>query len=441
VNCEILSTLYIRSNGDIPCNDDAGEKIILGQVGAAGSTADIASILHNNHYTGIREAFRQGRVPWPNVCPSCAFFRADQEYIDLLSEKRIRKLQIEPSLACNLRCPGCSNLTQIKIRPKPFRMELAVFEETLRSLRAHGFAVDEIEYCGQGEPLLHPGFPQFVRLARDYFPRTTQRLITSGNFDYWKATAGQRLDEIFVSCDGLFQRSYEQYRVGGKVERAIQFMRDAPREIGGKRQALIWKYILFEFNDSDAEICQAQQLANEIGVDTLLFVFTHSAYKSLRYTAANVETFPVLFPNVTTNATPIHYNRFKKAAPIRQWRPPHPLQSRRWLCVLDTVAVFGSRWLDLQGWALARYGIGRIEISVDGRMVGLARLGISRPDVFAAHPEFDHRDSGFTFTEMVAQPLIGKHEISVRLFREDALVGSVHQVYDFRDLLALSGSG
>src|SRR4051812_43581779 len=180
MNCEILNTLYIRSNGDIPCDDDAGEKIRLGCIepGAAGWDAEQA--LTGETYAHIREAFRDGKVPWLDTCPGCAFFRPNEPFADPLSEKRIRKMQIEPSLACNLRCPCCSNHVQIKTRPRPFQMPLELFETALAGLSRASFAIGEIEYAGQGEPLLHRGFPQFVDLARHYFPTTTQRVITNG---------------------------------------------------------------------------------------------------------------------------------------------------------------------------------------------------------------------------------------------------------------------
>lgn len=150
-------------------------------------------------------------------------------------------------------------------------------------------------------------FRKFISLARKYFRETCQRLITNGNFDYFEATGREPLDEIFVSCDGVRQSSYEQYRVRGQVDLALDFMRAIPKNIGDRRQHVVWKYILFEFNDSDEEIKEAQSKAQELKVDTLLFVYTHSRFKSNRHTVKNAGEFPIYYPNVTTNATPIHY--------------------------------------------------------------------------------------------------------------------------------------
>ena len=71
----------------------------------------------------------------------------------------------------------------------------------------------------------------------------------------------------------------------------------------GKVRRLLWKYILFEFNDSDEELIAAQRLGNSIGVDTLMFVFTHSKFKSVKYRPETVADLPIIYSNVTTNHT------------------------------------------------------------------------------------------------------------------------------------------
>ena len=413
MNCEILRTLYIRSNGEIPCNDDLGEKIILGRVNADDPDWDINSVLSNASYSKIRDSFGSGIFPWLDTCQGCAFYRPHEPLSDMLAQRRIVKLQIEPSLACNLRCPCCSNQIQVKTRRNPLLMGLDLFETILKSLKRSSYSIDQIEYCGQGEPLLHPNFPQFARLARDYYPDTRQRLITSGNFDYSRATGGEQIDEIFVSCDGVFQQSYEQYRRRGRVDLAIQFMKDAPKEIGGRRQILVWKYILFEFNDSEEEIYVAQKLAQEIGVDTMLFVFTHSDFRSQRYRAKNAASFPLYFPNVTTNATPVHYQDSDT-----------PDLS---LCALDEVRNAG-RWLRVRGWALSHQRVSGIRISLDGSLVGYARIGLPRPGIRKLYAGFHEPNGGFDFLGRVSTKLVGRHEIEVELLSERGVIRTVRQI-------------
>ena len=148
---------------------------------------------------------------------------------------------------------------------------------------------------------------------------------TSGNVKFNPGML--ELDYIIVSVDGARQESYEQYRVGGKFEMSIDFMREllaARRAFSNRfskrrfRELLAlpderirhyfklprrllryairkrphapllpvvqWKYILFEHNDSDEEITLAQRMAGELGVDEMQFVLSHTSNRSRRFT-------------------------------------------------------------------------------------------------------------------------------------------------------------
>ncbi len=427
MHCQVMDTLYIRSNGDVPCAHDAGEPIILGRVDASFSAT---AMLDGPGYRHVRTALAAGRLPWPDVCGSCACFRPEEPFRDALSTRHVHKLQFEASLACNLACPACTNGAQVKVRPQPFILPLDLAGRALRTLRDEGFRIDEIEYAGQGEPLANPRFPELVDLARDLFPDTRQRLITNGNYDYWKRTGGRALDEIFVSCDGLFQASYEKYRIGGKVETALAFMRDAPRTRDGRRQLMIWKYILFEFNDSDEELAAAQEMALRLGVDTMLFIFTDSAFRSLRWTPRNAALFPRLFPNVVAHGTPTVDRRSGAAG----CRVRAPLPSRRlrlagatW-CV-DDVRVVDHR-LNMRGWAFARMPITRMAVSIDAASLGEATIGLPRTDVLARVDRCRRPDAGFAFSQQ-APPLEGEHEIGLTLFSRGWCLGTAHERYHF----------
>jgi hypothetical protein len=433
MNCEILEKLYIRSNGDIPCYDDAGETILLGRVEAGNPDWDIRQVFDNPSYRHIRAALRNGTAPWPETCSRCALLRPNNPFSDPLSKKRIRTLQLEPSLACNLRCPGCTQGVQIRTRPKPFLMPLEIFETALRSISRGGFELGEVEYCGQGEPLLHPGFARFVESARNETPAARQRLITSGNFDYLKSTKNVGLDEIFVSCDGIYPENYVKYRIGGDVRLPLAFMREARRQAGNRRQKIVWKYILFEFNDSDDEIYAAQRMAQDIGVDLLMFVFTHSAYHSQRYSAANASQFPILFYNVATSATPIHERESIAAVP-NGWRL---IQRHRWkdgMCMLDEVAVIGGGALRVRGWALAKTRIDAIEVEVNGQPVGRGRPTINRPDVLSAHPDYGNQSSGFDLRVQGVAPQ-GLQLIGITIFLENSQPVKFERRFRFPDSL------
>lgn len=431
MNCAILETLYVRSNGDIPCHDDLGERILLGRVEHTASGWSVVSVVTNDRYRHIRDSLAAGRPPWPDTCPGCAWFRRDEPLRDGLGTRRIRVLQVEPSLACNMRCPCCSNGIQIRTRPRPFVMPVAAFDTLLQSLSDEDYAVSEIEYCGQGEPLMHPEFAAFARTARARFPKARQRLITNGNFEYDRAVGDVFLDEIYVSCDGYFQDSYVQYRRGGDVQEALAFMRDVPREVDGQKRTLVWKYILFEFNDSDEELIAAQHAAESLGVDVLLFVFTHSRYKSQRYTPETAAMLPIVASNVMTNATPLlgrdaRPGRSVGSRTLGLRRTPADL-----MCVVDEVLMLPRSHLALRGWAWAATPITAIDVAVDGQPVGSARLGLPRPDVVRAFPAHADPWSGFAFGGRVSETAAGRRRVTLTFAARAHLLGSFDMIVDF----------
>jgi hypothetical protein len=56
-----------------------------------------------------------------------------------------------------------------------------------------------------------------------------------------------------------------------------------------KKPLLFWKYLLFEWNDSDEEIRRARRLSKEIGLDGLQFCLVGYPSPSKRFTANSPE--------------------------------------------------------------------------------------------------------------------------------------------------------
>lgn len=304
MNCRILSTLYVRANGEINCDDDRGEIVSLGWVHSSNEWT-LDSVLKNDKYQQIRTSFSNGFTPWPDICTNCAFLKTDELFIDNLKTKKIYSIQIETSLKCELACLCCSRSKEIKRRPAPYNMDLKVFESLLRSCVESGFVVENIEYAGRGEPLKHPNFFEFVKLARLIMPKTKQILHTSGNFDYESSLKGQYLDKILVACDGLYQGSYEKYRINGNVSKVLKFMKDAKSSKQSNQTEVVWKYLLFEFNDSVKELIEAQKKALELNVDRLIFILTTSYCNSKRFTMKNVQEIPLISSITQISAIPI----------------------------------------------------------------------------------------------------------------------------------------
>jgi hypothetical protein len=402
MNCQILRTLYVKANGIIPCEDNCGEWITLGNVSLEPGWS-ISGILEGPNFDHLRKSFAGQKLPWATVCDRCALIRPYQEIDDSIARRYIEKLQIETALTCALRCPCCSSLGQLKLRSKPFIMNLDLFKRLLWSCADEGYKIHSIEYCGQGEPLMHPKFAEFVRTAREIHPTARQRLVTNANYDYTEKVCGQYIEEIYVSCDGVFQKSYEQYRRGGSVDKALKFMRDAAAITQSKRPSVVWKYILFEFNDSEEELRLAQQIALDTGVEMLMFVLTQSDFQSRIYTKVNFPEILLCAPNARLSMTPDFFREEENDRPEQLDAICAGVDNGIICCHIDHIRAFPGI-ITLHGWAVACDPADEIvdmALTEDGQRLGSGVLGILRPDVqqyFQRSGRSAPRNAGFALS-------------------------------------------
>src|SRR5207342_3506452 len=115
---------------------------------------------------------------------------------------------------------------------------------------------------------------------KTHFPQVY--LYTSTNGLAFTEAQARRLahsgiDEVTFSIDGATADSYVKYRQRGRFDLAIATLRamaDEKRSAGRDLPFLNWRYILFNWNDGDAEMARARQLAADIGVDRLCWELT-----------------------------------------------------------------------------------------------------------------------------------------------------------------------
>lgn len=174
-------------------------------------------------------------------------------------------ISIEPTTACNLRCPECPS-------------GLRSFTRETGNLKADFFrqTIDQIykELCYlifyfQGEPYINPKFLDMVKYAHEKGIYT----ITSTNGHFLseanaKATVESGLDRLIISVDGTTQEVYEQYRKEGNLENVLQGARNmvkAKREMGSKHPHIIFQFLVVKPNEH--QIPEVYKLAQEIGVD------------------------------------------------------------------------------------------------------------------------------------------------------------------------------
>jgi len=125
----------------------------------------------------------------------------------------------------------------------------------------------------QGEPYLHPQFFELLRKASSHKIYTA----TSTNAHYLSEenaieTVQSGLDRIIISVDGTTQETYEQYRVGGSLNKVLEGTRNlikAKKELKSKTPYVVFQFLVVKPNEHQIE--DAKRLANDMGVDELGF--------------------------------------------------------------------------------------------------------------------------------------------------------------------------
>lgn len=176
-------------------------------------------------------------------------------------------IAFEPTTSCNLRCPECPSGLRSFTRPTGM-LDENFFRRTLDELSG---TLLYLTFYFQGEPYLHPKFLEMVKYAahkKIYTATSTNaHYLTDANA---RKTVESGLDRLIISIDGTTQEVYQQYRVGGKLEKVLE----------GAKNVLKWKkalrsatpHVIFQFlvvQPNQHQIDEVKQLARALGVDAV----------------------------------------------------------------------------------------------------------------------------------------------------------------------------
>ena len=192
---------------------------------------------------------------------------------------RPSRMYIECTAACNISCTQacCAPETGITRTRQAGMLDFDVFR---RVIDESGPSLVRVDFFNYGEAFLHKRAVEMCEYIKANFPQIY--LYTSTNGLALTEAQARRLvhsgiDEVTFSIDGATAESYVKYRQRGRFEVAIANLRamaDEKRKSGRDLPFLNWRYILFVWNDSDAEMTAARQLAADIGVDRLCWEMT-----------------------------------------------------------------------------------------------------------------------------------------------------------------------
>ena len=176
-------------------------------------------------------------------------------------------ISIEPTTSCNLRCPECPSGLRAFTRPTGM-LQTDFFRNTIDQLHRD---LTYLVFYFQGEPYLNPEFLEMVKYASDKNIYTA----TSTNAHYLndenaKRTIESGLDRLIISIDGTTQDVYQQYRVGGKLDKVLEGARNIVRwkqTLKSKTPFIIFQFLVVKPNEH--QIDEVQALGKQIGVDAV----------------------------------------------------------------------------------------------------------------------------------------------------------------------------
>ena len=177
-------------------------------------------------------------------------------------------LAIEPTTACNLRCPECPSGLRSFTRATG-KLDSELFKKIIDELAE---TLIYLTFYFQGEPYLHPHFLEMVAYAGSKNIYTS----TSTNAHFLSEKAAQQtiksgLNRLIISIDGASQKTYESYRKMGSLEKVLQGTRNMveTKKKEGSTIQLIWQYLVVKPNEH--EIPKIKQMAKEVGIDLVIF--------------------------------------------------------------------------------------------------------------------------------------------------------------------------
>lgn len=195
-------------------------------------------------------------------------------YVSRLTGKPVQwgypvSISFEPTTSCNLRCPECPSGLRAFTRPTGM-LENAFFRKTIDEM--HRELLYLIFYF-QGEPYLNPAFLDMVKYAsgkRIYTATSTNAHYLTDEMA--KRTIESGLDRLIISIDGTTQEVYQQYRIGGKLDKVIEGARNIVRwkkAMNSKKPFVVFQFLVVKPNEHQIE--DVKKLGQEIGVDDVWF--------------------------------------------------------------------------------------------------------------------------------------------------------------------------
>ena len=269
-------SITIHADGNVSCGlDDPHAKRSFGNV----YEKSIAEIYANPEFDRIRANLRQG-----SRCKGCNLFQP-REVADAAMRQRAplpATIVVETTVKCNLRCDNVAcnpnNAPGLLTRHRS-HLDLAKFTAVVDELKG---ILRTVHFFNYGEPFLHPQAEDMLLYLRAACPGV--RIVTSTNgIPLAKSSRAEKvvlseIDRMTFTIGGIRQESYGRYHANGQVGLALQGLQNIcefKSRLRKTKPKVVWRYLVFRWNDSEQEIDAAIALSKLYGVDQFCLYLTH----------------------------------------------------------------------------------------------------------------------------------------------------------------------
>ena len=248
-------------------------------------------------------------------------------------------LRIEPTNACNLRCPLCLCGTGDDPRKKGI-ISIEDFTHVLETTH-RWMMITRLD--GLGEPTLHPKVFELIRIAKSYGTSVVMHTnFNTPNCEDPEPVINSGIDRVVISIDGATQETHGRYRIGGTLETVVARARRLVAERDRrklKRPIVEIQTVDFDFNrDEQATL---RELSRRIGADRYQVTAVQRTLKESRYDPLHPKRCAWLWSVLTvawnldyrscTNAWTVPWPRhnFRTSPPDVFWNDPLMQEARR----------------------------------------------------------------------------------------------------------------
>lgn len=178
-------------------------------------------------------------------------------------------LSVEPTTACNLRCPECPSGLRSFTRPTG-KLDPVLFENLINEVSE---TLLYLIFYFQGEPYLHPDFLKMVSYAsgkKIYTATSTNAHFLTKEAARQTVTSG--LNRMIISIDGSTQEVYESYRKSGYLAKVLEGTRNiinAREAMKSRTPQIVWQFLVVKPNEHQVE--DIRRLAKSYKVDQVAF--------------------------------------------------------------------------------------------------------------------------------------------------------------------------